>query len=197
MTEQGRREQKREETRQRLTREARRLFAAQGFDRTTVDEIAAAAGVSRRTFFHYFASKEDVVLSRHADFERVLLDAIRAAPPTEPLLAVAEHAVVAALGQFDAEEARVIERLKRDTPALRERDQGKYERLERAIAEALAERAGAGVDDLRVRLDAMLIAGMLRIGSARWVEAASAGGAMRDHVREIIDALGAGVTPAR
>jgi AcrR family transcriptional regulator len=195
MTEQGRREQKREETRQRLTREARRLFAEQGFDRTTVDEIAAATGVSRRTFFHYFASKEDVVLSRHADFERVLLDAIRTAPPSEPLLAVAEHAVVAALGQFDAEEARLIERLKRDTPALRERDQGKYERLEGAIAEALAARAGAPVDDLRVRLDAMVIAGMLRIGSARWVEVAAAGGAMRDYVREIIGALGAGVTP--
>jgi AcrR family transcriptional regulator len=195
MAESGRREQKREATRRRLTRAAQRLFAAQGVDGTTVDEIAAAAGVSRRTFFHYFASKEDVVLSRHEDFERVLLDAVRTAPPQAALLAVAEEAMVAALEQFDAEEARVLEQLKRDAPALRERDQGKYERLERALAGALAERAGAPADDLRVRLDAMLIAGVLRVGSAGWVEAASAGGSVRGYVRELLDAVGG--APAR
>ena len=195
MRAQGRREQKREETRRGLTRAAQRLFAARGFDGTTVEEIAAAAGVSRRTFFHYFASKEDVVLSRHDDFERVLLDAIRAAPPAAPLLAVAEHAVVAALGQFDAEEARVIEQLKRDTPALRARDQGKYERLEGAIAGALAERSGGSGDDLRVRLDAMVITGMLRVGSGGWLAAAAAGVPIGEYVREVVSALGAGVAP--
>ena len=192
----GRREQKREETRRRLTRAAQRLFVERGFDQTTVDEIAAAAGVSRRTFFHYFASKEDVVLSRHDDFERALLDAIRAAPPADPLLRVAERAVVAALGQFDAEEARVIEALKRDTPALRVRDQGKYERLEGAIAGALAERAGVATDDLRVRVDAMLITGVLRVGSAGWLAAAGAGVPIEVYVRRVFGALDHGLAPA-
>lgn len=164
MTEKGRREQKREETRRRLMREGQRLFAEQGFDRTSVDEIAAAAGVSRRTFFHYFGTKEEVVLSRHDDFERALLEAIRTAPAEAPLLRVAEQAVVAALGSFNAEEARLLEKLKRDTPALRARDHGKYERLERSIAGALAERSGASPDDLRTRLDAMLVTGILRVG---------------------------------
>lgn len=195
MAEPGRREQRREETRRRLTRAAQRLFAEQGFDGTTVDEIAAAADVSRRTFFHYFASKEDVVLSRHDDFERALLGAIRAAPPETPLLGVIEQAVVAALGQFDAEEARILERLKRDTPALRVRDEGKYERLERAIAGALAERSGAAPDDLRVRLDAMLVTGVLRVGGGGWVDAVAAGVPTRDYVRQIVGALGAGLTP--
>ena len=146
MTAQGRREQKREDTRQRLTRAARRLFADRGFDRTTVDEIAEAAGVSRRTFFHYFASKEDVALSSHDALERVLIEHVRTAPRGAPLLTVAHDAMLAVLDQmdqFDAEEARVLEQLKRDTPALRARDQGKYERLERALAGALAERAVA------------------------------------------------------
>jgi hypothetical protein len=104
--------------------------------------------------------------------------------------------VIAALGQFDAEEARVIEQLKRDTPALRARDQGKYERLERAIAGALAERSGAAPDDLRVRLDAMLITGMLRVGGEGWVAAAAAGVPIREYVRQTVSALGAGLAPS-
>lgn len=196
MTEKGRREQKREETRRRLTRAAQRLFAEQGFDRTSVDEIAAAAGVSRRTFFHYFESKEDVILSRHAEFERTLLDAIRAAPPETPLLAVAEQAVIAALSSFDAEEARLIEQLKRDTPAFGARDHGKYERLERAIAGALAERAGASPDDLRTRLNAMLVTGVLRVGGAGWAGASAAGMPMEEYVRQVVRTLGSELAPA-
>jgi AcrR family transcriptional regulator len=196
MTEKGRREQKREETRWRLVRAAQRLFAEQGFDRTSVDEIAAAAGVSRRTFFHYFDSKEDVILSRHADFERALVDAIRTAPPEEPLLRVAEHAVIAALGSFDPEEARLIEQLKRDTPAFGARDHGKYERLERAIAGALAERSGSAPDDLRTRLDAMLVTGVLRVGGAGWVGASAAGVPMEEYVRQIVRTLGSELATA-
>lgn len=196
MTQPGRREQKREETRRRLMRAGQRLFAEQGFDRTSVDEIAAAAGVSRRTFFHYFGSKEDVVLSRHDDFERVLLEAIRTAPPAEPLLRVAEQAVIAALESFDAEEARLIEQLKRDTPALRVRDHGKYERLERAIADALAERLGTRPDDLRTRLDAMVVAGMLRVGGEGWLRASAAGVPVRDYVRQVVGTLDGGLVPA-
>lgn len=193
MTEKGRREQKREETRRRLTRAAQRLFAEQGFDRTSVDEIAAEAGVSRRTFFHYFDSKEDVILSRGAEFERALLDAIRTAPPEMPILRVAEQAVIAALALFDAEEARLIEQLKRDAPALGARDHGKYERLERAIAGALAERSGTAPDDLRTRLDAMLLTGVLRVGGTGWVSAAAAGTPIAEYVRQVIHTLGGGL----
>lgn len=191
MTEPGRREQKREETRRRLMRAAQRLFAERGFDGTSVDEIAAAAGVSRRTFFHYFDSKENVILSRHEDFERVLLDAIRAAPREEPILRVAEQAVIAALQSFDADEARLMEQLKRDTPALRVRDHGKYERLERAIAGALADRLGIAPDDLRARLDAMVVAGVLRVGGEGWLRASAAGEPIEDYVRQVIGTLGA------
>lgn len=194
MTQTGRREQKREETRRRLMREGQRLFAQQGFDRTSVDEIAAAAGVSRRTFFHYFDSKEDVVLSRHDDFERALMEAIRTAPPQAPLLQVAEQAVIAAFAMFDADEVELLDQLKRDTPALRARDHGKYERLERSIAGALAERAGASPDDLRTRMDAMLVAGMLRVGGSGWVSAAAAGVPVEEYVRQVVRSLGRGLT---
>jgi AcrR family transcriptional regulator len=193
MTASGRREQKREETRRRLVREGQRLFAEQGFDRTSVDEIAAAAGVSRRTFFHYFQAKEDVVLSRHDDFERSLVEAIRTAAPEVPLLEVAEQAVLATLESFDPQEVELLERLKSETPALRARDHGKYERLERSIAGALAERSGTSPDDLRNRMDSMLVTGMLRVGGAGWSGAAAAGIPLKEYVQQLVRSLGRGL----
>jgi hypothetical protein len=140
-------------------------------------------------------SKEDVVLSRHDDFERALLQAIRTAPPAEPILRVAEQAAITALSSFDVDEARLMEQLKRDEPALRLRDHGKYERLERAIAEALAQRLGTAPDDLRTRLDAMIVAGVLRVGGEGWLRASAAGVPIADYVRQVVATLG-GSLPA-
>ncbi|WP_420128237.1 TetR family transcriptional regulator [Longimicrobium sp.] len=193
MTQKGRRELKREETRRRLMREGQRLFAEQGFDHTSVDEIASAAGLSRRTFFHYFDSKEDVVLSRHDDFEQALMEAIRTAPREAPLLHVAEQAVIATLAMFDHDEFALLERLKRETPALRARDHGKYERLERAVAGALAQRSGASPDDLRTRLDAMVVAGVLRVAGSGWAAASAAGVPIDAYMRQVVRSLEAGL----
>ena len=63
----GLRQRKLQETRERLTRAAMALFLERGFEAATIDDIAAAADVSRRSFFHYFASKEDVVAAWQED----------------------------------------------------------------------------------------------------------------------------------
>ena len=74
----GTRAQNKAETRQTLEQVALRLFAERGFSGVTVDDIAAAAGVSRRTYFRYFDTKEAVVFAQHNDrverFERLLAD---------------------------------------------------------------------------------------------------------------------------
>ncbi|MBV9879017.1 MAG: TetR family transcriptional regulator [Gemmatirosa sp.] len=195
----GRRAGQLRATRERLMRAAQTLFAERGFDATTVDEIAAAAGVSRRTFFHHFASKEDVILSRHADFEAALLAAVAAQPPDEPPLRVAERAIVAALGTFDREEAVLIQRLKRDTPSLRASDQGKYERMERALTDHLQARAPDPSDALRVRLVAMIIVGAMRVAGDGWLRAAESGEAPETYARRVFQTLHAdlGAPPAR
>ncbi|GMU03770.1 TetR/AcrR family transcriptional regulator [Corallococcus caeni] len=77
-----RRESKKRETRQRISDVATELFFARGFDAVTLDEIAAAAGVSKMTVFNYFPRKEDLMLDRQDDLKLVFFrEAIRARPP--------------------------------------------------------------------------------------------------------------------
>ncbi len=164
----GLRARKRQQTRERLTRVAMALFLERGFGATTLDDIAAAAEISRRSFFHYFASKEDVVFAWHEEITAALVAAIVARPAGESMLIAAENAILAMVRQIEPGEAIAMARLKRDNPALQARDQVKYEQLERALAEALGKRAGRKADELRARLVAMIAAGAMRIGGELW-----------------------------
>src|ERR1700748_3754474 len=114
----GLRERKRQQTRERLTRMAMALFRERGFEATTLDDIAAAADISRRSFFHYFASKEDVIFAWHAETTAALVAAVAARPADESMLTAAENAIVAIARQLDSDEALAIARLKQDNPAL-------------------------------------------------------------------------------
>ncbi|OAF07799.1 transcriptional regulator [Bradyrhizobium centrolobii] len=165
----GLRQRKREQTRERLTRAAMALFLERGFEATTIDDIAAAAEVSRRSFFHYFASKEDVVAAWQENAATALVDAIIARPAAESMLTAAENAIAAAIKRLDPAEAAAMSRLKRDNPALQARDQLKYEKLERALAEGLTRRSGRKSDRLKARLVAMIATGVMRVGGESWV----------------------------
>jgi AcrR family transcriptional regulator len=144
------------------------LFRERGFEATTLDDIAAAADVSRRSFFHYFASKEDVVFAWQEEIITALIAAVAARPPGESMLTAAENAIAAMVRQLDPSEAIAMARLKRDNPALQARNQAKYEMLERALAEALGKRAGKKTDLLQARLVAMIATGAMRIGDELW-----------------------------
>jgi AcrR family transcriptional regulator len=165
----GLRERKRRQTRERLTRVAVALFLERGFEATTLDDIASAADISRRSFFHYFASKEDVVFAWHEEFTAALTAAIAARPAGESMLSAAENAIAALAKQLEPDEAIAMAQLKRDNPALQARDQVKYEKLERALAEALGKRAGHKTERLQARLVAMIATGAMRIGGELWV----------------------------
>jgi len=165
----GLRERKLQATRERLTRAAMALFLERGFEATTIDDIATAADVSRRSFFHYFASKEDVVSAWQEGAASALVAEIVARPANESLLTAAENAIAGAINRIDPAEAAAMSRLKRDNPALQARDQLKYEKLERALAEGLAQRAKNKPDKAKARLVAMIATGAMRVGGESWI----------------------------
>ncbi|GII61655.1 hypothetical protein Skr01_17400 [Sphaerisporangium krabiense] len=80
----GLRERKKHQTRRALLDAAFELFAAQGYEATTIDQIAAAVDVSPRTFFRYFGGKEDLALDYTAEYEELVTSALAARPEDEP-----------------------------------------------------------------------------------------------------------------
>src|SRR5215831_17723442 len=96
----GRRERKKQHTRDALIRAALELFAAKGYDGTAVREITDAVDVAERTFFRYFASKEDLVLSFVRDGMTAFAEALAARPAEEEPLTAARHAFLASLRQL-------------------------------------------------------------------------------------------------
>jgi AcrR family transcriptional regulator len=167
----GLRERKRRQTRERITEAALTLFLERGFEATTVDDIAEAADVSKRSFFDYFPTKEDVVQAWQDEFGADLAAAILARPASEPLTKVVEEALISTVkaGMADPRNLAIGE-LIHGTPALRARDHLKYAKLEQVVAEALSERAKGQSDRLRARLIAMITVGGLRVGGEAWRE---------------------------
>lgn len=147
------REDKKQRTRAALRSAAMRLFAKQGFDATTVDEIAAEAGVSRTTFFRYFPTKEAAVFGRGREIGEVFRRSISERPAGENPLEAFEGALLAlareARGNADlARESMEMRKMLDRNPALRKRHAEHTQEQVELIAQALADRDGApvGVD---------------------------------------------------
>ncbi|GGM80883.1 putative transcriptional regulatory protein TetR [Thermopolyspora flexuosa] len=132
-----------------LTHVAIRLFRDQGFEATTVDDIAAAAGIGRRTFFRYFPSKNDVLWG---DFDQRLADLrefLRRQPRSAPLME-ALRAAVLEFNRLPPEEIhwhRERMRLLLYVPALQAHSILRYAAWRNVIAEYAAERLGLRTDD--------------------------------------------------
>src|SRR3954452_2623157 len=108
----GLRERKKAMTRLALEDAALELFATSGFDHTTVDEITDACNVSRRTFFRYFASKEDIFSGGKDEHDEHMLELIASRPPDEPALDSLRATVLALAGELSADRARVMAKVK-------------------------------------------------------------------------------------
>lgn len=144
------REDKKRRTREALRAAARRLFARQGFDATTVDQIAAEAGVSRTTFFRYFPTKEAVVFGRGREIGEVFRRWIGERPAEENPLEAFEGALMAlareTAGSPDiARESLELRAMLERNPALRKRHAEQTQEQIELVAQALADRDGTPV----------------------------------------------------
>jgi AcrR family transcriptional regulator len=143
----GLRERKKAHTRQTIQEQAIRLFLAQGYDETTVEQIAAAAGVSHMTVFRHFPTKEDLVASD--DYDPMLAAFIAARPADEPLALRIRNGLLEALGQIyaaDRDTLRARTQLMLSTPALRARVWDNQSTTEHLLATALT--AGEPPDEI-------------------------------------------------
>ena len=150
----GLRERKKQRTREAIIDAALRLFAERGFERTTVADIAAAADIAPRTFFGYFAAKEDVVFH---DFDRAyagLQERLTHREPGETAIDAMRGWIAALLAEADFEDPREIltRELIRSTPALREHDRALMSRFEVALGDAVASDLGPDQGPLRPRM---------------------------------------------
>jgi AcrR family transcriptional regulator len=147
------------------------LFLANGFDATTIDDVAAATGVARRTFFRYFATKEDVVLGYLTDLGDTLCTALAARPPQEPVWEALRRAMDDAKSMFMSDPARMkaILSLCDDTPSLRARHAEKAGHWRRGITVELARRLHVDpATDLRPATYAAAALGALDAVSEAW-----------------------------
>lgn len=183
-TKPGWREQKRARLRLDLMRAAVDLMKEQGFDGTTVEQIAQRAGTSPATFFRYFRTKEDVLFGDTPDRLAALRDRLAAADRSRSPVLVIEEEMAAALMAFANFDDETIERecleLWASEPSPRRRYMEIVVEWEAVLAEFLAERWCLPVTDSRCRLTAMVVITVIR-------DALEAGAGGREAAREAIE----------
>jgi len=168
---QGLRERKKRETRLALARAAMRLFEERGYAATTVDDIAAAANVSRRTFFRYFAGKDEVLIVDPEGKLAALHVALAEGPPDEPTIAALRRGIIAlASAYYDPELLLAEERIALVEPVMAAAGLAYQVRWEDALAVEVAQDLGVDVNtDARPRITAHATVAILRAGVAAWL----------------------------
>jgi AcrR family transcriptional regulator len=165
------RAQKKAATKHAIQEHALRLFAEKGYDATTVDEIAAAAGVSHMTFFRYFPRKEEVV--EYDEYDPLLEELIAARPPDEPPLVVLHNAIRVGLERIltiDRDALLIRTRLVVRNPVLRSRNLVAQDITRVLFANALARRAGRTEPDLAMTVQASAALDAVGVAMMAWVD---------------------------
>jgi AcrR family transcriptional regulator len=165
------RERNHERTRAEIAHHALALFAAHGFDDVTVEDIAASAGISRRTFFRYFDTKDDALLPGDASRLQRLEEALRARPPTEGAFDAVRGAVLEFAQDYETGSHEFLQqaRLVLATPSVHARSLEHQAEWEAVIRVFAAERAGQPETSLLPQLLAAGCMAALRAALTTWL----------------------------
>ncbi|MFB6891774.1 TetR family transcriptional regulator [Kitasatospora sp. NPDC056327] len=178
----GLRARKKQRTRDALIEAAHRLFLGQGFAHTTVDEIAGAVDVSQRTFFRYFANKDEVALAVLAEAEDHFIELLRDRPAEENPLQALRAAISGAwrqratdrpdgpdAGPCSVTAALELIRMIENTPGLLASHLRRAAEQEQVLIQVIAEREGLDpAEDLRPAVLAAAFGGVLRAAHMSW-----------------------------
>jgi AcrR family transcriptional regulator len=171
MSSPGLRERKKQKTRWSIQEHALRLFREQGYEQTTVDQIAAAAEISPSTFFRYFKTKEDVVIED--EYDPLLVRLLEAEPPGEAPLPALRKVMRFAFTQIPPEEmAKVYQRteLMLNVPALRMRMLDSFTTNLDMFAKVVADRTGRDAGEVEVRAFAGAVTGVMISALFIWAD---------------------------
>jgi AcrR family transcriptional regulator len=150
----GLRETKKLATRQQLADVAMRLFATRGFDHVTVAEVAGEAGVSEKTVFNYFPTKEDLFFDEVPERARIIAEAIRNRPAGESIVATLRRLQIGECGRLCSPGFAVFARIIEESQALQAKELEVMAMFAQAVTDALGEE---GID----ARDARIAAGLL------------------------------------
>jgi AcrR family transcriptional regulator len=194
----GLRERKKKTTSAALVRSALSQFATRGFERVTVEDIAGACDVSPRTFFRYFASKEDVLFAGGDAQRGHVIDALGAQPAEVSPLRAMQVAVRELARDYEADRDAVLvrHRVVATTPSLRSHVAERHYGWESAAIEELRRSGRAdGMDELTLRLIVALTTSALRVSIDLWAEG-GAKGDLRTLLCDALAKLGSGLDAA-
>ncbi|PGH50584.1 TetR family transcriptional regulator [Streptomyces sp. Ru87] len=201
----GLRELKKRRTRTALLHSALELFTTQGFEATTIDQIAEPVEVSQRTFFRYFASKEEVAFAVPDTVESHFFDAFRARPPAEPPMTALRRAMRATWETFGESVEGIspalhmrMYQLIESTPALLAVLMCRSAAMEERLAEEIARREGLDLDaDPRPRVLVAAFTGVMRATGRIWGAGGDTSAAsLRRITEEHLDRLGPALVTA-
>ncbi|MEU5979865.1 TetR family transcriptional regulator [Streptomyces sp. NPDC047315] len=167
----GLRERKKIKTRIAIRTAMYRLVAEQGYEATTVEQIADTAEVSPSTVFRYFPTKEDILLTD--EFDPYLEEQLRGRPAGEDPLVSLVHVVREAMQHAQQEtyaEVALRTRLILEVPALRARMTETMAATSQVLIRAIADRTGRSRDDLELRVFAAAVLGAMREALVVWAE---------------------------
>ena len=165
----GLRERKKRETLQRIAERGLKLFIAHGYEGTTLEAIAEAAGISRRTFFYYFKSKEEVLLAwQGSGFVETLRPAMLEESPHQAPLDAVRHCLLKLISRYETKESIIVDRLLRSTEALRARKQAVYVDMEQALLGAMCELWPEPKRRASLKIVAMVSIGAMRLAMETW-----------------------------
>lgn len=155
---------------------ALRLFTEQGFEATTVEQITAAAGVSRRTFFRYFDAKSDVLWNSFDAEVETIRGLLARTPDDLPIMEAVRRAVLAAnhYRAQDVPELRTRMTLLSSVPELIASAAIHYDAWERAIVDFVARRSGRPAESLYPLAVGRTVLAACRAGYERWAARADA-----------------------